>query len=1501
VAGPVWRAAAALAADGVALALAGVGSVARWVWFPAELASVVAFIDHQPRLRRVVEGALGAHRADLAFSLVNAAALGLSRSHTSLVVDGLYQLDALSAARARRASFIAAPPELPTNPAMATAMATATATASPVAEPVAPGRPRPLPDGPVERYADRVALGGLATFAAATVIMGSPRRAAAAALTTVPRPARVGREGFALEFTRLLARRGAHLVDPVALRRLDRVDTIVIDEDVLFSSRRVVGDVVPLADADPNEVVVRAHALFGWSGAPGGGHGGYGGRTGEASGAGYGYGYGAGAGAEEADAGAVVDGWVLGPFDRLALRELRELREHGGGGARGAAVAGGAAGMAGGGADVLALARDGTLMAVVEVEREWAEGAEELLAACRASGCTVFVADGGHGKGGGARGTGGWDGILRDAGGWCGGFQDFQDFQDGGTRNAGGPHGGGAGFGFGFRFGFPVVPGGRRLGTIISELQAERGGVLLVSRQRVALGRADCGVGLTGHDGTPAWGAHILVGNDIAIAAVVVEAVPAVSRVSRRSVRLAQMGTGAGALVAFTGSGSGLAGRSQLLVTGASAVALMEGTWVARELGHRRKPPAVARTPWHVLPARLCLDRLGTAPGGLSTAEAARRRGGADHVQARGSGLVRAFAEELATPLTPVLVGGAALSAATGSVLDAGLVIGVTVMSAFAGAVQRWRADRALARLFALSAVRVRVRRDGEEVELTADALVPGDVVALGPGDVVPADCRLLSAVALDVDESPLTGESIPVTKSVPAVAADIVAERSSMVYEGTTVVAGRGTGVVVATGAATEAGRSIAAAAGPGKPVGVEARLAKIVDLTVPVSLGAAGALLVSGVVRGLPFRDTVGAGVALAVAAVPEGLAFLASAAQLSAARRLSLRGVLVRNPRTIETLGRVDVLGFDKTGTLTKGKIRLRLVSDGSRAAFTPDLGETHRQVVAAGLRATPDPQGGKKLPHPTDRAVAKGAAAVGVERNHGIGSWSPAASLPFEPSRGFHACLALVGTGAGAGSAALLSVKGAPDVVLPRCSARQALYGVVPLDGRGRASLVREHQRLAKQGYRVLAVAERRLDARRAGPSGSGRDGSGRDVAVGSGRRTGAEAGGGAGGDRAPRGGPGGDGGDVVSDDRVEELTFLGFLALSDPVRASAGPSLAQLRDAGVQILMITGDHPATARTIATELEVLNGGRVVTGAELDALDDHALDALLPEVAVVARGTPAHKVRVIEGYQRLGKTVAMTGDGANDAPAIRLADVGIALGKRATPSARAAADVVVADGRLDTILDVLVEGRSMWASVRKALGILVGGNLGEIAFTLLGAATTGRSPLSPRQLLLVNLLTDLAPALAVALRPPQAGAAEELLGEGPERSLGAALNREITVRAVGTAGAATCAWVVARLTGRRRHANTVGLVALVGSQLGQTVLGGGTSRAVVLSSIGAAAVLVGVVQTPGVSQFFGCTPLGPAGWTIAGAGSAAGILMSLAVQPLVGRLMESTPALT
>jgi cation-transporting ATPase I len=468
--------------------------------------------------------------------------------------------------------------------------------------------------------------------------------------------------------------------------------------------------------------------------------------------------------------------------------------------------------------------------------------------------------------------------------------------------------------------------------------------------------------------------------------------------------------------------------------------------------------------------------------------------------------------------------------------------------------------------------------------------------------------------------------------------------------------------------------------------------------------------------------------------------------------------------------------------------------------------------------------------------------RAADALGVLPDYGCDGWRRGAELAFEAGRSYHAVLGKAGDGS------LLSVKGAPEAILPQCTRWRHGQDRIAIDAEARRRLHDAASSLARRGLRVLAVAERYV-----GPE------------------------------------------DRLEPHRLVGLSFVGLLAFSDPVRPSAAEAIRRLRRAGVDTLMITGDHPSTAEAIASELNLLRGKNVLSGAELTKLSDAELDARIGSVSVFARVTPPQKVRVVRALQRAGRVVAMLGDGANDAPAIRLANVGIAIGERSTAAARTAADVVVSDDRIETVVDAIVEGRAMWASVRDAVSILVGGNLGEIGFTLAAGMLDGRPPLNARQLLLVNLLTDVAPAMAIALRPPAHETLESLAEEGPEASLGQPLNRDIVERAAITALGAGSGWLFARAIGSRERAGTVGLIALVGTQLGQTLLSGGPTRPVLTTSLASAAALAGVVQTPGISHFFGCRPLGPIGWATAIGASALATGAAVYFPDLAGGLAQ------
>jgi cation-transporting ATPase I len=974
--------------------------------------------------------------------------------------------------------------------------------------------------------------------------------------------------------------------------------------------------------------------------------------------------------------------------------------------------------------------------------------------------------------------------------------------------------------------------------------QAGRVVLLVADGRGRGLAAADVSIGLTAADGAaPPWDAHLLASSSLDDARLVVFGCAAARRVAAESVTLTEIGVGLGLLAAF---GRQLrwatTGRVMMAAHVATLLSMANGARHAWTLAFLPPLPVGDETPWHAIEAEEALARLGSSAEGLRSAEAARRvevPAAPPFLLAR---FARALGAELANPLVPILAVGAGLSAAIGALTDAALVGTVMVADAAISAFERLRAEDAIADLRADRPRTVRVRRDGHETTIPAAELVVGDVVRLEAGDLVPADCRILEAVALEVDESALTGESLPVTKHVAAIDATEIADRRSNLYEGTAIAAGSALAVVFAVGAATEAHRAGASPVAT-SATGVEARLASLVRLAGPVAVGSGALTAAAGLLRGRPLREVLSTAVSLTVAAVPEGLPMISTMAQLAAARRLSGRGVLVRNPRAIEALGRAQAVCLDKTGTLTEGRIALRCVSDGSREEAVEAVGPRGREILEVASRAMPIAESERRLAHGTDRALLEADL-------RGRDDWLPIAELPFASDRGYHAVLGRAGGGM------RLCVKGAPEVVLPRCAWRAEGGALRALDPPAVERLQAEVRRLAHRGLRVLAVAD---------------------------------------GAATTNGG--------LGDEQVRDLVVRGFVGLADPVRRSAVQALDGLRQAGVRLVMMTGDHPSTAESIAAELGLLDGGATLTGAAIDRLDDAALARAARETTIFARVAPRHKARLVDALENSGLIVAMTGDGANDAPAIRRASVGIAVGRRCTTAARNAADLVITDDRIEALVDAILEGRAMWTSVRDALAVLLGGNLGEIGFTLATALASGTPALNARQLLLVNLLTDTAPALAIALRPPVTVSPEALLREGPEASLGIPLARDVVWRGLVTAAGTGGAWLAARAVARRARADTVGLVALVGTQLGQTLAAGGRSPVVVGASLASFGALAAVVQIPGLSHFFGCRPLGPVGWTIAGGASmlATGVGMVAprlvpALDPWIERLAAS-----
>jgi Ca2+-transporting ATPase len=683
-----------------------------------------------------------------------------------------------------------------------------------------------------------------------------------------------------------------------------------------------------------------------------------------------------------------------------------------------------------------------------------------------------------------------------------------------------------------------------------------------------------------------------------------------------------------------------------------------------------------------------------------------------------------------------VLIGAALVSVAVGEVVDGMAIIAIVALNAIIGFVQEYRAEKATAALARLAAPRARVVRDGRAQVLRAADVVPGDVLLLDAGDLVAADARLIETSALRTTEAALTGESEPVEKQTGIFArATPIADRRNMVFLGTNVAAGSGRALVVATGMGTEIGHIaglLETASDDATPL--QRRLDQVARRLLWACLMIVAVVFGLGFLRGVaPFELFLSA-VSLAVAAVPEGLPAVVTVALALGVQRMVRRNALVRRLPAVETLGCAQVICTDKTGTLTVGEMTARkLVTSGrlyqisgegyaTDGAFFAD-GEEHTvgedpllrdllQVAAACNDAELQEKAGRPavIGDPTEGALLVAAAKGGITRSALESEMPRLRTVPFDSDR---KRMTIVRA---RGADAMAFVKGAPEVIIERCTHILTEQGSVELSASDRSRLAQAGALMANDALRVLALARRSL-LQPVTPHDN--------------------------------------------NDVEQGLTLVGLIGLQDPPRAEAREAVAKCNRAGIKTVMITGDHPDTARAIARELGILGtGDGVLVGVELERLTREALAGRVSDIAVYARVTAEHKLRIVRAWKARGAIVAMTGDGVNDAPALKEASIGIAMGITGTEVTKEAADIIITDDNFASIVAAVEEGRGIYDNISKTLAYLLAGNAGELTVMLIAALVGWPLPLLPLHLLWINLVTDGLPALALATDPVDPG---------------------------------------------------------------------------------------------------------------------------------------------
>ena len=834
------------------------------------------------------------------------------------------------------------------------------------------------------------------------------------------------------------------------------------------------------------------------------------------------------------------------------------------------------------------------------------------------------------------------------------------------------------------------------------------------------------------------------------------------------------------------------------------------------------------RTDYQLSQAEL-FARYKSYPGGLSAGEAGQRLSSYGEnrlAEGKKKSTLQVFLDQFKDLLVWILLAAAAISLLSGQGESSIVIFAVLLLNAVLGTVQYQNAEKSLESLKTLSAPQATLLRESCRVQLPSAQVVPGDILLLEAGDLVTADARILESYSLKVNESSLTGEREAVEKTADPLTGENIAlgDRKNMVFSGSLVTYGRAVALVTATGMQTEIGKIAALMnATQQRKTPLQENLNQFSQRLAAAILAICGAVFLLSIFRnGMPVMDALMFAVALAVAAIPEALSSIVTIVLAIGTRKMAEQNAIIKDLKAVESLGAVSVICSDKTGTLTQNRMTVQQIYADGRLLSAGDLelaNDAQRLLLKTALLAsdaTNNQESGAAIGDPTEVALVRLGEQFGVEETAYRSQHQRLAELAFDSQR------KLMSTLHNLDGVPTLLTKGAVDVLLPRANRLLTAAGVQPLTEARREGILAMNHQLSAQGLRVLAFAYRELDQIRA-----------------------------------------------IGPQDEEGYIFIGLIAMMDPPREQSVQAVADARRAGIRTVMITGDHKATAAAIARQIGIWEEGDLaVSGPELEGMDDGQLDELLPRISVYARVSPEHKIRIVSAWQRRGHIVSMTGDGVNDAPALKQADIGVAMGITGTEVSKDAASMVLSDDNFATIVTAVANGRGVYENIRQVIGFLLSGNLAGILCVLAASLLALPAPFAPVHLLFINLLTDSLPAIAIGMEPANPG----LLSQPPRNPkaplLDAALMRRIgwqgllmavcvmaafhSGSAVGTATAMTMAFATLTLTRLLHGFSCRGQASLLRLGLG--------SNPYSLAAFGAGVLLLGAVLfLPGLGGLF------------------------------------------